>query len=77
MTGLFRNRKALAFITATAACAALATVALAYPRSVSQPQLGSGWECSRVAFLTSCTPINRDRPVAQSLHVAPIAFRRT
>jgi hypothetical protein len=72
MAGLLRNRKALAFITATVACVALVSFVLAYPKPVSDPFLGGGWHCSRTIFMTSCTRIDRNRPVARSLSVAPI-----
>ena len=74
MTSLLRNRKALAFITATVGCAALA-LALAYPKPVSNPLLGGGWRCSRIAFLTSCTRIDRSAPLADSLGAGPTASR--
>jgi hypothetical protein len=75
MAGLLQNRKALAFITATLACA-LVSFALVYPKPVSDPLLGDGWHCSKTIFVTSCTRIDRNKPVAHSPSIAPIEFRR-
>jgi hypothetical protein len=66
MAGLPRNRKALAFITATLACAALVSFVLVYPKPVSDPLLGAGWHCSKAIFVTSCTRIDRNTPVARA-----------
>jgi hypothetical protein len=74
MSSLFRNRKALASISAALLCTVFALFVLAYPRPVSHPVLGGGWECSRTAFLTSCTRTNRSAPVANGLRTAPIVF---
>jgi hypothetical protein len=76
MAGLLRNRKALAFITATLACAALVSLVLVHPKPVSDPLLGDGWHCSKAIFVTSCTRIDRNKPVARSPSIAPIEFRR-
>jgi hypothetical protein len=65
MTGTWRTRKAFRWIAATlASMAALATVALAYPRPISMPALGAGWECRATAFSTSCTRVQRAVPSA-------------
>jgi len=70
MAGILRNRKTLAFITATVACAALVSFLLAYQKPVSAPLLGGGWRCSRTIFVTSCTRIDRNQPMAHSLSIA-------
>lgn len=68
--------KTLAFIAATlASAAAAASIALAYPQPVAHPLLGEEWQCSRTAFLTSCTRIDPPAPMVQSLRVNPIALR--
>lgn len=76
MAGKLRNHKTLAFITATVACAALVSFALAYPKPVSDPRLGGGWQCSKTMFVTSCTRIDRNVPMAHSLSIAPIVIGR-
>jgi hypothetical protein len=76
MAGMLQNRKTLAFITATVACAALVSFVLVHPKPVSDPLLGGGWQCSKTMFVTSCTRIDRNVPIARSLSIAPIVFRR-
>lgn len=75
MTAPFRNLKIIAWAAALVLTAALVSIALGYPKQVDDPVLGSGWQCSRTAFLTSCTRI-ASRPALQSLRTNPIAFRQ-
>jgi hypothetical protein len=59
-----------AFAIATSVCtAALLAVALAYPRTVSDPTLGGDWQCRRTIFVTSCTRVEQVVPTAQNLHM--------
>jgi hypothetical protein len=53
MSGLGGYGKAVTLMLASAAV--LVLFALAYPRTVPHPLLGSDWRCSRTALLTSCT----------------------
>jgi len=76
MRALSRHGKALTVALMLATAAALVSFALAYPKPVSHPLLGSDWRCSRTAFLTSCTRIERSKPVYSS-HIEPMALPRT
>jgi hypothetical protein len=58
------------------ALVALGTVALAYPRPISAPVLGDGWQCHATAFHTSCTKVQPAAPVVHSLGKAPISLRQ-
>ena len=71
MTG---NRKVLMFVAS--ALLALGTVALAYPRPISAPVLGDGWQCHATALHTSCTKVQPAAPIVHSLGIAPISGRR-
>ncbi len=73
MTAPSRNLKVLAWAVVLAATAALASMALGYPKEVADPILGGEWQCSRTAFMTSCT---RTLPATQSSRTGPIQFRR-
>ena len=53
MSGLGGYGKAVTLMLASAAV--LVLFALAYPRTVPHPLLGSDWRCSQTALLTSCT----------------------
>jgi hypothetical protein len=60
---MWQNPKAFVLIIATLACAAaLASVALAYPRTVSNPALGAEWQCLKAMFVTTCTRVSRVQP---------------
>jgi hypothetical protein len=77
MTGTSRTRKAFRLIAATlASIAALATVALAYPRPISMPALGAGWECRATAFSTSCIRVQHAAPTAHRLGDTAICLRQ-
>ena len=67
------HRKAVVLIVI--ACVAVVSVAFGYPRPVSHPILGDRWQCSRMAFLTSCTRTDQAAPQVDGLPVAPVAFR--
>jgi hypothetical protein len=67
------HRKAVVLIVL--ACVAVVSVAFGYPRPVSHPILGDGWQCTRMAFLTSCTRTNHGAPQVGGLPLAPAAFR--
>ena len=77
MTGTWRTRKAFRLIAATLALmAALGTVALAYPKPISMPALGAGWQCRATAFSTSCTKVQRAVPAAHRLGKTAICLRQ-
>jgi hypothetical protein len=58
--------KAFMLIVATLACAAaLGSVVLAYPRTVSNPALGDGWLCRKTMFLTTCARVG---PIEPAIH---------
>jgi hypothetical protein len=60
---LWRTPKASVFIVAVLACAAvLGSIALAYPRSVSNPALGADWQCRKAIFMTTCSRVGRIEP---------------
>ena len=49
-------------VAALASVAALAAVALAYPRTVSNPALGAEWQCRKAMFLTTCSRVSGIEP---------------
>jgi hypothetical protein len=56
--------RAFVLIVATLACAAaLGSVALAYPRTVSNQALGADWQCRKAMFMTTCSRVSRVEPV--------------
>lgn len=59
----WRTPKAFVLIVATLACAAaLGSLALAYPRTVSNPALGAEWQCRKAIFMTTCSRVSRMEP---------------
>jgi hypothetical protein len=55
--------KVFALIVATLACAAaFGSVALAYPRTVSNAALGAEWQCRKALFMTTCSRVSRIEP---------------
>jgi hypothetical protein len=61
---MWRTPKAFVLIVATLACAAaLGSVALVYPRTVSNPALGAEWQCRKAMFMTTCSRVSRVEPV--------------
>jgi hypothetical protein len=77
MTGTWRTRKAFRLIAATlASMAALGTVALIYPKPISVPALGAGWQCRATAFSTSCTRVQHAAPTAHRLGDTAICLRQ-
>ena len=62
----WRTPKAFVLIVATLACAAaLGSVVLAYPRTVSNPALGAEWQCRKAIFMTTCSRVSRVQPATQ------------
>jgi hypothetical protein len=60
---MWRTPKAFVLIIATLACAAaLGSVVLAYPRTVSNPALGAEWQCRKAIFMTTCSRVSRVQP---------------
>lgn len=76
MTGLWRDRKARTLIGTTLVAAAAVSIALAYPQTVSNPTLGTEWQCHHVAIMTTCTRITRVEPTAHHVHVMPGDLKR-
>jgi hypothetical protein len=77
MTGTWRTRKAFRLIAATlASIAALGTIALAYPKPISMPALGAGWQCRATAFSTSCTKVEHAVPAAHRFGNTAICLRQ-
>ena len=74
MTGLWRIRNMLTLAAVALAC----VVALLSNEWVSpQPMahlLGSDWQCSRIAFITTCSRVQRATPYG--LREDPVCFRR-
>ena len=64
MSGLGGYGKALTLMLASAAV--LVLFALAYPRTVPHPLLGSDWRCSQTVLLTSCTYESARAPTSAS-----------
>ena len=78
MTGLWRNRKMLALTLAAVALAcavALLSIEWVSPQPVAH-LLGSNWQCSRIAFITTCSRVYRATPVVQGLRKDLVCFRR-
>jgi hypothetical protein len=75
MTAPSPHRRAISWIAVTLVCAALlVSIALSYPRSITQPLLGKDWQCSRSAFFTSCSHTDRTAPVVNSRRTDRTAF---
>ena len=67
MTPTWRKPKIFAIAVAALACtAALLSMALAFPRAVSDPELGRDWQCRRTLFFTTCTRVEQPTPTAQN-----------
>jgi hypothetical protein len=67
MKAPWRTHQVFAFAAATLACiAVLVSIGLAYSQPVSDPILGSGWECRKIMFLTNCTRVEQPTPTAQN-----------
>ena len=62
----WRTPRAFVLIgAALASVAVLASFALAYPRTVSNPALGADWQCRKTMFLTTCSRIGRVEPAIE------------
>ena len=62
----WRTPSAFVLTVAALACAAaFASIALAYPRTVSNPALGAEWQCRKAMFMTTCSRVSRVEPVLQ------------
>jgi hypothetical protein len=48
---------------ALASAVALGSIALAYPRAVSNHELGAEWQCRKAMFMTTCSRVSRVEPV--------------
>jgi hypothetical protein len=69
------RRKILAIATFVGT-AVLLSVVVTYPQAVSDPTLGSDWQCHRTLFVTSCTRAEQPVPTAQNLRMERIRPRR-
>jgi hypothetical protein len=66
MTIGWRAYRILAIVSgAIASVAVLLSISLSDPQVVTDPALGSGWECRSGLFVMSCTKIERAAPVAE------------
>jgi hypothetical protein len=65
------RRKILAIATFVGT-AVLLSVVVIYPQAVSNPTLGSDWQCRRTLFVTSCTRVEQPAPTAQNLRMERI-----
>jgi hypothetical protein len=70
MTTTWQTHRVLGI--AFAVLGALLSVAFAYPRAVSDPALGSDWQCHRTIFVTSCTRAKQIVPTAQNFRMERI-----
>ena len=73
MTAPFLNLKVLAWGAALVLTAAIVSIGLGRPKQVADTVLGGEWQCSRTAFLTSCTRI-APKPALHNLRTNPIAL---
>jgi hypothetical protein len=65
----WRTPKASVLIVAVLACAAVfGSIALAYPRTVSNPALGAEWQCRKAIFMTTCSRVSRVEPALHRRH---------
>jgi hypothetical protein len=70
MTAPSRNRKDIAWGAALALTAALVSIALfGRPQEVANPVLGAEWQCSHMAFMTSCSRIAPGQPDSRTRSV--------
>lgn len=77
MTAPLRPPKTIRWVAVTlVAAAALVSIAVSYPRRVAQPVLGGDWQCSRTAFLMSCSRIDRGKAAVHSQRMDGIASLR-
>ena len=73
MTAPFLNLKVLAWGAALVLTAAIVSIGLGRPKQVADTVLGGEWQCSRTAFLTSCTRI-APKPALQNARPNPITL---
>jgi hypothetical protein len=60
---------------ALACVVALLSIEWVSPRPMAH-LLGSDWQCSRIAFMTTCSRVQRATPVVHGLREDPVCFRR-
>ena len=73
MTAPFLNLKVLAWAAVLVLTAAIVSIGLGRPKQVADTVLGGEWQCSRTAFLTSCTRI-APKPALQNARPNPITL---
>ena len=79
MMGTWTTRKLVVVSAAgtLTGAAALLSLALAYPKSISNAELGAEWQCTRTFVWTSCSRIRDTTAVVQSVRKdAPCPPRR-
>jgi hypothetical protein len=66
MTTSWRRRQVFAVVSGTIIVSvALLTIDLTHPEVVTDPALGSDWQCRRTLFFESCTKVEQASPAAQ------------
>jgi hypothetical protein len=78
MTGSSRNRNVLLVVGTAVACAMVVfTIGVASPRPISNPMLGSEWQCHRSAgILTTCKHLTHAAPLTHRARPLAADFRR-
>jgi hypothetical protein len=66
MTIGWRKLWVFAIASGTIVCAVFLLSMLTEPEVVTNPGLGSGWECRSRLFVTSCTRVDRAAPTTQT-----------
>lgn len=66
MTTSWRRRQVFAVLSGTIFVSViLLSMAMTHPEVVTNPALGSGWQCRRTLFFESCTRVEQASPAAQ------------
>jgi len=71
-----RTTKAIALLATLACAAVLGSIAAGYTGDTSHSQLGAGWRCSKLVFMTTCTRVSHVAPGLHLLGTDPAALRR-
>lgn len=58
MTSSLQDRRVRLLVIANLVAVAALVVATIAPRTVSNVALGSEWQCSKAAFVTTCRPLS-------------------
>jgi hypothetical protein len=66
MTTNWRRRQVFAVLSGTVVVSVvLLSMAMTHPEVVTDPALGSGWQCRRTLFFETCTRVGPASPTAQ------------